>query len=945
MNHYLLRNVTMASSTMKYLLLVSLLLTSLTKSVSAQFPVDQIICPGNLVYITCTGASVEVDYTTPYFSNPSAAPSVKVTRIEGPASGSAFPVGVTRITYEATWLCQPVPPTHTCTETCTFTVTVVQQPGAMFYRDWDGDGYAGNIRPDSVFQCAGIYYPGWSQILGDCDDGDPLVYRSTRVFEDHDGDGYTKTMVATEVCWGDTWPEGLAVGRPGFDGFVDDTKGLDCDDHNPLFGAAPLIYFDNDKDGYTDGFTRPGCVDPRDPAWTYDPGRGPDGSLLIDCNDFDSLEHPNQVWYPDNDGDHHGQGFLAGGPLNFPTCTRPAGNWFARSELISILDCNDNDPTINPETIWFLDADNDGYSDGTSLVQCERLPHYKLAKELTTISADCNDSDPTINPETIWYIDNDHDGYHNASVAYAPSCTPPFPNFNSRTTKGPDCNDNDPAINLETIWILDADRDDYYTGDPVTQCTLPGPGYIMKVAQHQGDCNDNDPAINPGTTWFLDFDGDGYHNPATIGFPSCTPPGPNYKLTTRGPDCNDNDGAVHAPVQYYVDSDKDGYGSTATAMLCSSVAPVGYSTNNTDCNDNNNAIHPGATEVCDGIDNDCDGLVDEGVKSTFYRDADGDGYGNPLVTTQACVAPTGYVSNNTDCSDNIIAIHPGATEVCDGIDNDCDGLVDEGVKSTFYKDADGDGYGNPVVTTQACAAPTGYVANNTDCSDNDPSINPGAVEVCGNKKDDNCNGVVDESVCYACQNATNLKVTSITSNSAQVSWSAMANPVQWQLQYKTTNKGSKWVDVLLTGNLRTYKLTPLSSNQNYQVQIRAKCGNTWTSYSAAQSFKTLSSTTASVASAQPLPEEISGSSPGLKLYPNPNNGQFVIQLSISNEPDGNAKIQMVDVLGRIVHTEHANLSSGKLQKTVTMPSQVTRGVYMLRIIVNDKAYQTKLIYQ
>ena len=85
-----------------------------------------------------------------------------------------------------------------------------------------------------------------------------------------------------------------------------------------------------------------------------------------------------------------------------------------------------------------------------------------------------------------------------------------------------------------------------------------------------------------------------------------------------------------------------------------------------------------STEVCDGLDNDCDGSTDEGVKSTFYRDADGDGYGDASLTTQACSAPTGYVSDPNDCNDNNVNINPGATEVCDGIDNDCDGSVDEG---------------------------------------------------------------------------------------------------------------------------------------------------------------------------------------------------------------------------------------------------------------------------
>ena len=103
----------------------------------------------------------------------------------------------------------------------------------------------------------------------------------------------------------------------------------------------------------------------------------------------------------------------------------------------------------------------------------------------------------------------------------------------------------------------------------------------------------------------------------------------------------------------------------------------GYYAAINDCNDNNAAIHPGATEVCDGVDNDCDGNIDEGVKTTFYQDADSDGYGNPYVTTQACSAPTGYVSNSNDCNDGNANIHPGATEICNGIDDNCNGQADE----------------------------------------------------------------------------------------------------------------------------------------------------------------------------------------------------------------------------------------------------------------------------
>jgi len=82
-----------------------------------------------------------------------------------------------------------------------------------------------------------------------------------------------------------------------------------------------------------------------------------------------------------------------------------------------------------------------------------------------------------------------------------------------------------------------------------------------------------------------------------------------------------------------------------------------------------------------------------------------------------------------------------------------------------------------------------------------------------------------------------------------------------------------------------------------------------------------------------------------KRYVIRNNGQFMLQLSVPGVINANAKIQFVDVLGRIVHAETGNVSYGKLQKTITMPSRITRGIYMTRIIVGDKAYQAKLIYQ
>ncbi len=180
-----------------------------------------------------------------------------------------------------------------------------------------------------------------------------------------------------------------------------------------------------------------------------------------------------------------------------------------------------------------------------------------------------------------------------------------------------------------------------------------------------------------------------------------------------------------------MDRDKDGVRDAAFGGL--------------DCDGADPSVRPGATESCNGVDDDCDGEIDEGdaAPGTFWADADGDGHGDPATETTACTAPEGYVAVGDDCDDTSGAAYPGNEETCDGIDNDCDEQVDEaGDFSTFWEDRDGDGFGDPDRSTAACAAPDGYVDNGDGCNDLDADVHPDAVEVC-NAIDDDCSGDAD----------------------------------------------------------------------------------------------------------------------------------------------------------------------------------------------------------
>lgn len=219
-----------------------------------------------------------------------------------------------------------------------------------------------------------------------------------------------------------------------------------------------------------------------------------------------------------------------------------------------------------------------------------------------------------------------------------------------------------------TLFYADTDNDGFgdLTNDSLS-CSVPV-GFVA----NNTDCNDANAAINPTTVWYMDMDGDLLGDLMST-FTGCTPP-TGYVLNSD--DCDDTNASVTTPTTYYSDVDQDGFGDDATATdFC--LPPPNMVAIGGDCNDNNNTIYPGAPEICDGFDNNCNGTNDEGlIFNTYYLDSDNDQYGAGigLVSCQAIPLP-GYVLVDGDCDDMNPNVYPGATEILDNdLDENCDGV-------------------------------------------------------------------------------------------------------------------------------------------------------------------------------------------------------------------------------------------------------------------------------
>jgi hypothetical protein len=248
---------------------------------------------------------------------------------------------------------------------------------------------------------------------------------------------------------------------------------------------------------------------------------------------------------------------------------------------------------------------------------------------------------------------------------------------------------------------------------------------------------------------------------------------------------------------------------------------------------------------------------------------------------------------------------------------------------TVYADTDSDGYGDVTVSiiSNGCTPPVGYVFDNTDCDDANSEINPGASEII-NGLDDNCNGIIDDMVCNA---PTGLLTNSITATSVKFKWEYSAP--KYKLRYKVANTET-WTLLQPAGQTKTVE--GLLANTKYVWQVKSVCNvdpKITSEWSAKQFFTT--------APLRMGDEQVTS----MEIYPNPASEKFMLDLRFYSTTNKPASIYIMNTLGQVVYSSVETVGNGELKTFITMPSTVSSGWYVVRVVMSDQVIERKLLYQ
>ncbi len=422
---------------------------------------------------------------------------------------------------------------------------------------------------------------------------------------------------------------------------------------------------------------------------------------------------------------------------------------FPGNEEVCDVDAHDED--CNEDSIGTRDIDGDRVLDAAC---CNVRSDGTM-----NCGTDCDDSRASVSPaagEICNLIDDDCDGTLDEGVLVAGFLDADGDLYGDSSEPQMAC----PGTARFVTEGGDCDDDPSGTNGPIARSRNPGQ---PEICDHlDNDCDGTVEESTGAVVWYADRDGDGFGAASSGIDVSCTPL-PGFSLLATDCDdtlvtvspvaaelCNGLDDNCNGLADFLVGASdtEDDDRDGAADLRCPVTMP--------DCDDHDPLTYPSAPELCDGRDNDCNGVVDTATTSAlWYVDQDHDRFGDSQATpVTSCEPQTGRVPNGADCDDARADVHPGARDGCvgqAGADDDCDLQVDEDTADlAFFVDADGDGYGSgtPVL---ACTLVAGRVTGAGDCDDLDPTRSPGASEACdaASTRDVDCDGLVgcDDADC------------------------------------------------------------------------------------------------------------------------------------------------------------------------------------------------------
>lgn len=496
-------------------------------------------------------------------------------------------------------------------------------------------------------------------------------------YADTDSDGFGNPLATTVAC-------SLPVG------YV--TNSNDCDDSNNAIGVATTTFY-QDADGDTFGSATSTMITCSQPVGYV--------TNNLDCNDSNNAIHPNATDIPDNGIDEDCSGADASS----------LGSDIGMYEFTQAAACPVTalDVTTQP-----LNAVFSPYS--TMNTSCQSTANvFNNSDWNTTAILDLNEyNEFSVNANDCYTID-----INRIIFTHKNSASGGFPTWTLRSSLDNFATDVASGLSSSFDKIDTINLSSAY--DAIDQVTFRF--YVTNISATTATWrNDNVRVIGTfGTltpqTYYADADGDTYGDPSST-LSACTPP---VGYVSNNSDCNDNNATINPATIWYQDLDNDTYGNVAVTIT-NCIQPNGYVAIAGDCDDLNNAVYQ---------------------TTTYYVDLDADGHGDAsAIGTPFCTNPgAGYSVLNDDCDDTDNAVYPGATEICDGKDNDCMNGIDDGLTFVdYYVDTDNDTYGigSPV---SLCSNPgVGYATQDGDCDDNSAAVYPGATEILDNGIDENCDG-------------------------------------------------------------------------------------------------------------------------------------------------------------------------------------------------------------